>query len=193
MDVSDHRILSWWTMTGVPSECSGRGPDATGRCWMIVTSPENFELSAQRQFTLLGIKSRHRRKAERMRVGDLLVYYLIRQSVFAGACRIASTMFEEHERIWYAPGKPDEDYPWRVNTEPLVMPPPEGRPTADQLTERLTFVKKWPVEHWRLAFQGMVHDIPPADGRLILTALCDAVPGPSGDLRAKDAGRCPAT
>jgi len=128
-----------------------------------------------------------------MRVGDLLVYYLIRQSVFAGACRVTSTMFEEHERIWYAPGRPDEDYPWRVKTEPLIMPPPEGRPTAEQLAEKLAFVKKWPAEHWRLAFQGMVHDIPPADGRLILTALCGTAPGSFGALRTKNAESRPAT
>ena len=31
----------------------------------------------------------------------------------------------------------------------------------------MEYVQKWPPEHWRLAFQGNVHEIPEGDFELI--------------------------
>ena len=44
--------------------------------WMIVTSPENYELTRKLRFAQQGVKSRHRRKAERMAPGDRVCWYL---------------------------------------------------------------------------------------------------------------------
>ena len=44
--------------------------------WMIVTSPENYEKTRKLRFTQQGVKSRHRRKAERMTPGDRVCWYL---------------------------------------------------------------------------------------------------------------------
>jgi hypothetical protein len=44
--------------------------------WIIVGSPENFARTRARGFTVQGIKSRHRKKAEKMKPGDKIVWYL---------------------------------------------------------------------------------------------------------------------
>jgi hypothetical protein len=41
--------------------------------WMISTSLDNFRLSKDRDFTLQGVKTHQRRKAQRMEPGDRLV------------------------------------------------------------------------------------------------------------------------
>jgi hypothetical protein len=38
---------------------------------------------------------------------------------------------------------------------------------AKELAYRLDYVRKWPPEHWTLAFQGHVHQLPQKDFKLI--------------------------
>ena len=35
------------------------------------------------------------------------------------------------------------------------------------MARAMAYVKKWPVEHWRLAFQGNVHLLPKADFEIL--------------------------
>ena len=74
--------------------------NATTSYWIIVGSPENFARTAERGFTVQGLKSRHRKKAERMRPGDKIVYYLTGVKALAGIATVTSPYFESHERIW---------------------------------------------------------------------------------------------
>ena len=44
--------------------------------WMVSTSLENFRISRDMNFTLQGLKTHQKRKAQRMEPGDRLVYYI---------------------------------------------------------------------------------------------------------------------
>src|SRR5215210_8774795 len=93
--------------------------------WIIVGSPDNFVRTTEFGFTVQGFKSRHRKKAERMKPGDKIVYYLTGRKAFGGIVTITSPYFESHERIWESgdPEKAAEDYPLRVNIElDMVLP-----------------------------------------------------------------------
>ena len=152
--------------------------------WIIVGSPENFRRSAELGFSVQGIKSRHRKKAERMRPGDKLVYYLTGVKTFAGIVKVESPSFESHERIWASgdPKKAAEDYPFRVRISPDVMLAEEDAVPAEAVARRMAHVAKWPAENWTLAFQGNVHEIDEADYRLIREALATRAPaGVAGD------------
>src|SRR6266545_2021527 len=95
--------------------------------WMIVTSADNYERTRKLRFTVQGIKSRHRRKAERMAPGDRVCWYLTGTQGHAVA--------------------------------------------ATSLLPQLRFVKRWPSEHWRLAFQGNVHELEEHDFSVIEDAV----------------------
>src|SRR5919202_307425 len=112
-----------------------------------------------------GIKSRHRKKAERMKPGDKIVYYLTGRKAFAGIATVTSPYFESHERIWESgdPKKAVEDYPFRVEIAPDVILPVEDAVLAEPIARQMTYVAKWPAENWTLAFQGNVHEIGEAD------------------------------
>jgi len=43
---------------------------------MIVSSPDNFRKTRELGFTIQGLKSRHRRRVETMRMGDRILYYI---------------------------------------------------------------------------------------------------------------------
>lgn len=138
--------------------------------WMIVTGPDNFRLTRDLGFAIQGIKSRHRKKAERMRPGDRVVYYLTGVQGFAGTATIRSNYYEDHMPIWRSEKK-DEDYPFRFRIEPNVILPEGEYLPAEPLASRLRYVRRWPAEHWRLAFQGNVHLLPEEDFRLVEDAL----------------------
>jgi hypothetical protein len=131
--------------------------------WIIVGSPDNFEKTRELGFSIQGMKTRQRRKAERMEAGDQFVWYITGDQAFAGYATITGPSFEDHDLIWSSGKKKDEDYPWRVPIGKEVTLPRDGWVPAEGLARKLTYVQKWPAEHWRLAFQGNVHEIPEGD------------------------------
>jgi predicted RNA-binding protein len=150
--------------------------------WIIVGSPENFARTAERGFTVQGIKSRHRKKAERMKPGDKIVYYLTGRKAFAGVATIESPYFEDSERIWESgdPKKTAEEYPFRVRIAPDAILSLADAVLAEPVARQMTYVAKWPAQNWTLAFQGNVHEINEDDYRLIRDAIDAAAPAPAG-------------
>ena len=143
--------------------------------WMIVTSPENIATTRSLGFTMQGIKSRHRKKAERMQPGDRMVLYATGRQAFAFTATITSPYWEEHTMVWDG-RKKGEDYPFRVRIEPnVVLDEGEYVPAVD-LLPKLDFPRKWPAEHWHLAFQGNVHSLSESDFATIEAALRAAQP-----------------
>lgn len=150
--------------------------------WIIVGSPENFARTAEMGFTVQGIKSRHRKKAERMRPGDKIAYYLTGVKAFGGVATIESPYYEDHAPIWKSgdPKKAAEDYPFRVRISPdLILPEGEAIP-AEGVARQMAYVAKWPAQNWTLAFQGNVHEIGEGDYFLIREALEAALPVGAG-------------
>jgi predicted RNA-binding protein len=141
--------------------------------WIIVGSPENFERTRELGFSQQGIKSRHRKKAEKMMPGDKFIYYVTGRKAFAGIATVTSLFRESHERIWESgdPGKADEDYPFRVDIEPDVVLAADSFVDAEPIARKMEYASKWPAANWTLAFQGNVHVIGVHDYTMIRSEL----------------------
>jgi hypothetical protein len=139
--------------------------------WILTGSPENFAATRERGFDLIGLKERHRRSAEAMAVGDRIVFYLTKAMVFAGSIRIVGELSEDRTPVWPGkPGKPDA-YPWRFATEPeLVLEEPAWLPT-EKLVDELEHIRRWPREHWTLAFQGQIRPVSEHDSAVLLERM----------------------
>ncbi|HWV36228.1 MAG TPA: EVE domain-containing protein [Thermomicrobiales bacterium] len=135
--------------------------------WILVSSLDNWHTTAERGFTVQGIKSRHRKKAEQMKPGDKFVYYCTGVKSFAGITTVTSEYFEDHTKIWDSGRKKDEDYPYRFEIEADLALDDDDLVPAEPLARQMTYASKWPAEHWTLAFQGNVHPIPESDYELI--------------------------
>jgi hypothetical protein len=133
---------------------------------MVVSSPENFRKTREHGFTIQGLKSRHRRRVESMRVGDRLLYYVTGRMGFAATVTVGSPMYEDHTPIWRS-ARRDEDYPWRVHIRADIVLDEMDWVPAKELAYRLDYVRKWPPEHWTLAFQGHIHALPRTDFAII--------------------------
>src|SRR5688500_1310864 len=151
---------------------------ATPTDWIVVGSPDNIVRTAEDDFTVQGFKSRHRKKAELMKPGDKIVYYLTGRKAFGGIVTIESPYFESHERIWESgdPKKAAEDYPFRVEIAPDIVLPVTDAIPAEPIARQMAYVGKWPAANWTLAFQGNLHEISEDDYRLIRDAIASAVP-----------------
>ena len=145
--------------------------------WIVVSSPDNWQRTVERDFTVQGIKSRHRKKAEQMRAGDKIICYVTGRKAFAGVLTIESNYYEEHDiPIWVSGNKKKaaEDYPFRVKVAKDLWLTESEFVDAEPLARQMDYARRWSAEHWTLAFQGNVHLIPEADYVLIRKAIAAA-------------------
>ena len=133
---------------------------------MLVSSPDNFRRTRDRGFIAQGFKRAHRKRVERMHPGDRILYYVTGRMAFAAAATVISGIYEDHELIWRS-ARRDEDYPWRVRVRSDVALEEGGWIPAREIAYRLDYVRKWPPEHWTLAFQGQLHQLPRKDFELV--------------------------
>ncbi len=139
--------------------------------WVLTGSPENYEATRRHGFAVIGIKERNRARALQMEPGDRIVLYLTKVMAFAAAIRITGPLYEDRSKIWPGkPGNPDA-YPWRFETAPELVLDEEHRLNAETLADELEHIRKWPREHWKLAFQGQLRTFSPADAELLMRRM----------------------
>ena len=152
--------------------------------WIVVGSEENMRIAEARGFDVFGFKSTRRSEVSSMRPGDKLIFYPTKIMKFGGIAEVTSDYFEDHAKVFKskekpalsgAEGKPGEDYPWRVKVKPLIVLQPEQYLDVKEIGPTLEYTRKWPAEHWRLAFQGNLHDIPEADYKRIEGMMREAM------------------
>ena len=134
--------------------------------WIVVGSPENFEIARDRGFDMFGFKSSRRRESATMRPGDKLIFYLTGVMKFGGVANVTSEVFEDHTPVFKTEKKPGEDYPWRVRTEPDRILDKDRWLDVKEYAERLEMTRRR-GEYWRLAFQGNLHKITDEDYEII--------------------------
>src|SRR5688500_10362655 len=108
------------------------------QAWIVVGSPENFELLRKRKFNVFAFKSSRQKQSSEMQPGDRIVYYLTGVVQFGGIVEVTSEMFEDNTDIGLrSEGKEDEDYPFRIKTRPVVIPPPGKYVEVREITDLL--------------------------------------------------------
>ena len=146
------------------------------RTWILTGSLDNFRATRRHGFRVIGAKECRRRMAEQIEPGDLVVLYVTGVQAFGGIVRVTGEMYEDREKIW--PGKPGkaDPSPWRFETQPEVVLDEHGFVPAEELATDLEHVRKWPAEHWQLAFQGQLRTVSDGDSELLQRRLRQAAP-----------------
>lgn len=152
--------------------------------WVLTGGVENFRINVERGFDVIGFKERRRIQASEFEPGDEIVFYVTKfrredgesaGQAFGGSVRVTSTMFEDRDPIWpQGKKKHPEDYPWRVSAEPITILDEDAFVPVESMLDSLEHVRRWPAEHWHLAFQGQLRTIPGADAELIAARLSEA-------------------
>lgn len=139
--------------------------------WILTGSPDNFAATRERDFRVIGLKERNRNRALEIEPGDRIVFWLTQVQRFAGSALVTGELYEDREKIW--PGKPGkvDPYPWRFATEPEIELADDEQIPGEELAPQLEHVRKWPAEHWKLAFQGQIRKVSDADAELLVDRL----------------------
>jgi predicted RNA-binding protein len=156
--------------------------------WIVVGSPENFQIAISRGFDLFGFKSTRRRETGEMRPGDKLVFYLTGIKKFGGIATVKSDAFEDHKKIFKSEKKPGEDYPFRVTTKADIVLDEDRWLYVPDYVPLLEFTKKGATKSWALFFQGNLHRISEADYKLLEQEMrASAKAKPRAKVAAKSA------
>lgn len=145
--------------------------------WLLVSSPDNFEVSRARGFDIAGMKGRHRKKAETVRAGDTVFFYLTGLKAIGGLAEVTGPAFEDDTHIWTS-NKVGEEYPFRFPIRPVaIVADPADFVRVEDLVDSLEYVRRWPRANWTLAFQGNVHKLGDSDFERIAAAVRAAAEG----------------
>ena len=144
------------------------------KTWILTGSLDNFRATRERGFSVIGAKEGRRGMAEQIEPGDRIVFYVTGVQAFAGIVEVTGEMYEDRTKIW--PGKPGkvDAYPWRFETEPVLVLDEDDWLPAEEVALELEHVRKWPTEHWTLAFQGQLRTVSDADSALLVERLREA-------------------
>ncbi len=133
--------------------------------WMIVSSPENFQITRNLGFTAQGLKAQHRRKMQRIESGDRVLFYVYGSRRFTATATATSSYSEDDSTTWQKEGR--AGWPYRIGIKPEVVLDEHQYIDANLLAPRLDYIKRWPPENWYMAFQGNLHLLPKNDFLLI--------------------------
>lgn len=142
--------------------------------WILTGSLDNFRATREHGFRVIGAKERRRRLAEQIEPGDRIVFYVTGVQAFGGVVEVTGAMEEDRTPLW--PGKPSKPdlYPWRFETRPVVVLDEDEFVPAVELVDELEHVRKWPAQHWHLAFQGQLRTVSQADAELLERRMREA-------------------
>jgi predicted RNA-binding protein len=145
--------------------------------WVLTGGIENFRINVERGFDVIGFKERRRNQALEFEPGDEIVFYVTKHrdeggdpagQALGAIARVTSGMFEDRAPIWPQGKKTyPEEYPWRVEAEPVLVLDESEFVPVESLLDELEHVRRWPAEHWHLAFQGQLRTISDADAGLV--------------------------
>lgn len=134
--------------------------------WLLVSSPDNFEVSRARGFDVAGMKTRWRKAAAEVQAGDTVFFYLTGLKAIGGEAVVTGLAYEDYEKIWEST-KPDEVYPHRFPIKLVKARDAGNYLEVISFLDHYEYARCWPVKNWTLAFQGNVHRLGEADYRLI--------------------------
>lgn len=131
--------------------------------WLIVTSAENFCIDRDRHgFKTQGLKHRFRKQVQRMKPGDRVVYYIMKNQKFGATATITGEYYEDHSKLWT---DDNEMWPSRCSSEPNYVLEDDELIDAKRLIPDLSFVENKAM--WGIHFQGSIKTIPEEDFKLI--------------------------
>ncbi len=136
--------------------------------WLLVTHPANFEIMKAKN--IAAMKAKRKSYAEKVEIGDKIVFYLTKIGKFGGAATFSSRFKLQNSKLFPEEAK-EETHPWRFDVKFEVKLSPEDYKSAENFKDKLKYLKKWPAKYWKLGFQGNVHEIPSEDYQTIKSAL----------------------
>ena len=125
--------------------------------WLCVTTNESWNVVKKQR--IWGVSERNRRKIERVKPGDFLVFY-VKPKKIAGIFKATTKSFEDNERIFGAAGSDQNDvFPYRIRLETVKLA--ESPIPIEGLVGKLKFITSKTM--WRGYFRRAMQIISEED------------------------------
>ena len=146
--------------------------------WIVVGSPENFEIAKSRGFDMFGFKDKRKRESASMEPGDNLIFYLIGIMKFGGIAEVTGAAYMDETPVFKTEKKPGEKYSNRIPTKPVRILDEDQYLDVKEYADQLEMTRAR-GEYWRLAFQGNLHKLTDADYKLLVHDIEAAAKAPA--------------
>ena len=155
--------------------------------WMIVQTEENYKITSERGFDLVGLTKRQRKRAQRIEPEDRLLFYISGVKKWVATAYIESECFEDEEMIWESIGNRNETYPYRAKIRKGIALKPDKYINGLELGPTLEYTKRWSPKLWYLAFVDTIHLLPQRDFNLIENEMRRTLKKKLVEVKAEDA------
>lgn len=119
--------------------------------------------------------ARKAKTCEQLKIGDYIVFYVKRETSdsgiirpkITGIFRISSKPFYDEKKLFAAPVKTRELYPWRFKIEPITIP--KEPLEFDKLVPKLEFIERKKV--WYTYLQHAIKRLSESDFKVINSSI----------------------
>ena len=114
--------------------------------------------------------------AEAMEPGDRIVLYLTRVQAFAASLRLVSPNVRGSRAGLARQARRRRPVPVALRGRARARARRGGLAARRGRQDDLEHIRKWPAEHWTLAFQGQLRTVSEHDARVLLDAMAARLP-----------------
>lgn len=130
---------------------------------MIITTPKSYIVDIKNDFSIVGFPDRNRNSVKNFKIGDRIVFYVTKRSVFGTVAEVTSDYFYDTKEIW------DEEFdfwPHRVKCKPIyTMTDFTKMVYIKDIWDNLTFIKN--KHKWGSQVQGSFRKLSEHDFNVI--------------------------
>lgn len=142
--------------------------------WLLGTTQTNFCIAKNRKFDIECFHDPYENQVKKVKLDDGLVYYIWGLRKFGAITKAINTYFyDDKTKIFDGlPNNPNEIYPHRFETRPILVPVNNESLNAEKLVPRLSIISdKQKAYSWTLAFRRSLRRIGQEDFELIQTEM----------------------
>ena len=152
--------------------------------WMFAETEENSSTTRELGFTLFGMSSKYKKRAQRMQPNDRVIFYIRQKMCWVASATVISKSYVDEELIWGDESTSGE-YKHRVKLKPDHILNREEFIDGLLIGPSLEYVKRWSPEYWPLAFWEKLHLLPQKDFRLLENEIIRKKTGKPGGTPSK--------
>ena len=135
--------------------------------FMIITNEDDYECDLENEFIFLGFPDRNRTSVKNMKIGDRVIVYVSKKSVFMAAVEITGKYFYSEKRVW---SDPYDLWPHRIHTKPVhVIENIKKGVYIKEIWDNLSFIKN--KHKWGSQVQGSFRKLSESDFNVIINAI----------------------
>ena len=135
--------------------------------FMIITTEDDYECDLENEFSFLGFPDRNRKSVKNMKIGDRVIVYVSKKSVFMAAVEISDKYFYSEKRIW---SDQYDLWPHRIHTKPIrYIDNIKKGVYIKEIWDNLSFIKN--KHKWGSQVQGSFRKLSESDFNVILSAI----------------------